>query len=295
MTDELWNTKRLLSWTTQFLQKHHTDSPRLDAEVLLAHARQCDRITLYTSFEEEVDDRTRGTFRELIQRRAAGCPVAYLVGHREFFSLSFDVTSDVLIPRPETEFLVMTALDWAKHRSVPPRQIIDVGTGCGVVAICLAKYLPETQILATDISTAAIEVARRNAARHNVADRIRFVEADLVPLDELAACDAVVSNPPYIGLREANTLDRDVREHEPHAALFGGECGEELTQRLFQHIGDRLPENAAVMVEINSNRSNELREFVSKLDLYQSLRILDDLAGLPRLLTAERTCGGGPA
>lgn len=286
--EELWTTKRLLAWTTEFLQRHHTASPRLDAEVLLAHARQCDRIALYTSFDEEVDDRVRATFRELIKRRSAGWPVAYLVGHREFFSLSFEVTSDVLIPRPETEFLVMTALDWAKNRSIPPRKIVDIGTGCGVVAICLAKYLPQAQILATDISAAAIEVARRNAADHGVADRICFVEADLAPLDELAECDMLVSNPPYIGWCEANSLNRDIRDHEPHTALFGGEFGDELTRRLLQHVGGTLPENAVVMIEINSNRVNELLKFVSELDIYQSPRILDDLAGLPRLLIAQR-------
>ena len=296
MAEELWTTGRLLKWTTDFLKQHGVTSPRLDAEVLLAFARQCDRISLYTSFSEEVDDRVRASFRDLIKRRAAGCPVAYLVGHREFYSLDFEVTPDVLIPRPETEFLVMTVVDWAKkNRANEPLRIVDVGTGSGVVAICLAKYLPLAQIVATDISSAALKVAQRNAERHHVEDRIRFIEADLAPPDVILECDALVSNPPYIGHREKEDLSREVFGHEPHTALFGGERGDELTGRLLADVGCHLREGAVVFVEINADLAGEMLEQVEHMTHYCDTRILDDLAGRPRVLTTRRGLPATPS
>lgn len=288
MTDELWTIGRLLTWTTDYLKQQGADSPRLDAEVLLSHARQTDRIALYTTFDEEVDEQTRGRFRELVKRRAAGCPVAYLVGYREFYSLHFEVTPDVLIPRPETEFLVMSVLDWAKSQDPDrPWRIVEVGTGSGVVAICLAKYLPKSRIVASDISPAALDVARRNAERHDVADRIRFVEQDLAGVEQLERCHMLVSNPPYIGLGESQTLAREVRDQEPHAALFGGQRGDEFSRRLFELASPHLPQDAPVFLEINANLPDEMLALANGFDRFKTVKIIHDLSGMPRILQAS--------
>ncbi len=141
MQDEVWTVGRLLSWTADYLKKHGSDSPRLDAEVLLAHSLGCERIELYTCFDEQPGDERRSAFRDLVRRRAEGMPVAYLVGHREFFSLSFRVTEDVLIPRPETEHLVVAAIDLTRQVK-GHRTVCDVGTGSGIIAVCLARRSP---------------------------------------------------------------------------------------------------------------------------------------------------------
>jgi release factor glutamine methyltransferase len=221
-SDQPWTIGRLLSWTTEFLERHGAENPRLDAEVLLAAARGCRRIDLYVAFDEEPSEEVRTAFRELVRRRADGTPVAYLVGKREFYSLEFEVTPDVLIPRPETELLVVALLDYVKQRHSSSIQhpassiqtIADVGTGSGVLAVCAAKYVPTAHVTAIDISPAALAVARRNAERHGVAGQINFVESDLfanIPPDE--RFDAIVSNPPYVSTAEMPALPADVREH----------------------------------------------------------------------------------
>src|SRR3981081_1373667 len=165
---EQWTIGRLLAWTTDYLKRQGAESPRLDAEILLAAVRNCQRIQLYTSFDEPADEPTRERFRELVRRRAEGTPVAYLVGHKEFYSLSFRVSPDVLIPRPETELLVVRLLDIAKscpaaktgpvEANAAPFTIADVGTGSGIIAICAAKHLPGARVTAIDISPAALAV-----------------------------------------------------------------------------------------------------------------------------------------
>lgn len=287
MTDDVWTVGRLLVWTTDFLKNRGGESPRLDAEVLLAHARQTDRVALYTSYEEEVDEIVRGQYRELVKRRADGWPVAYLVGRREFYSLSFEVTPDVLIPRPETEHLVMLATDWGKQRSDAALQVVEVGTGSGVIAVCLAKYLPQATIYATDISEAALQVAQRNAVTHGVADRIEFAVEDLAAPERLAACQLLVSNPPYIGRVEANQLTREVRDHEPESALFGGQRGDEFSARLLRRAAEDLPAAATVLLEINAGLSSEMLELARSIPQFAAASVHKDLAGRPRVLQLE--------
>ncbi|MEM9658533.1 MAG: HemK/PrmC family methyltransferase, partial [Planctomycetota bacterium] len=202
--DQPWTIGRLLTWTTDYLRERGAESPRLDAEVLLAHARRCQRIELYTAFEELADEELRTRFRALVRTRAGGQPVAYLVGSREFFSLSFEVSSEVLIPRPESEQLVVLGLDWLKQRqdrfsgtSPRPPSIADVGVGSGVLAVCLAKHFSAAQVVATDVSKPALEIARRNAERHDVAERIELRHGDLFDgLSPEVRFDLIVSNPP---------------------------------------------------------------------------------------------------
>ena len=197
---QTWTVGRLLQWTTDYLKSHGADSPRLDAELLLAEVLHCQRIELYTDFEREPDAAARSAFRELVRRRAEGMPVAYLVGKREFYSLSFHVTPDVLIPRPETELLVLTLLELARRHAAQGRvSICDVGTGSGNIAVTAAKHLPECRVLALDISPAALASPELNAAEHGLAERIWFLESDLlaaVPAER--QFDFVVTNPPYV-------------------------------------------------------------------------------------------------
>ena len=187
--DQPWTIGRLLTWTTDFFAERGSESPRLEAEILLAKVRDCSRIELYTSFAEEVDEAVRGAYRQLVRKRADGTPVAYLVGKREFYSLEFHVTPDVLIPRPETEMVVVAILDLVKQHPVAERtvEVADLGTGSGVLAVCVAKHLSHAQVAAIDVSEAALEIAQHNARQHNVLDRIEFLHSDLfaaVPTDK---------------------------------------------------------------------------------------------------------------
>jgi release factor glutamine methyltransferase len=284
---EPWTIGRLLTWTTDFLRDKGADSPRLDAEVLLAHARDCQRIELYTSFEEEPAEEIRTAFRELVQRRAAGTPVAYLVGHREFFSLSFQVTPDVLIPRPETELLVVRALDLSKSLAVS--QIADIGTGSGILAICCAKHIPESRITAIDICPNALKVAAINAEKHSVADSIEFLQSDL-----LASCpaearfDLIVSNPPYISTAELAELDGDVCNHEPHLALVGGAEGTEVIERLIPQAVEQLNPGGWLLVEVSPHNAERVAGLISAAEGMTSHDTINDLANLPRVVQARR-------
>jgi len=286
--DQPWTIGRLLKWTTDFLREKNAESPRLDAEVLLAHARDCQRIELYTVFEEVPDEQVRQKFRELVSRRAGGAPVAYLVGHREFFSLSFLVTPDVLIPRPETELLVVRALDLAKSSSQPLR-IADLGTGSGVLAVCCAKHLPACSVVALDVSPSALDVAKQNATRHEVAARIEFVCSDLfAECPVTAEFDLFVSNPPYVASSEMADLDAGVRDHEPRLALDGGEQGTEIIERLLPQVAERLKPNGWLLIEVSPTNASRVEQLLATESRFVGHKTIDDLAGLPRIVQAQR-------
>jgi release factor glutamine methyltransferase len=287
-TAEVWTVGRLLTWTTDFLKSKGAESPRLDAEVLLAHARGCRRIELYTAFEEEPSEAVRTAFRELVGKRAKGAPVAYLVGRREFFSLNFEVTPDVLIPRPETETLVVRAIDLAKGIG-DSLQIADVGTGSGIIAVTIAKQVKQCRVAAIDISRAALEVARRNAVQHNVADRIEFIESDLfaaVAVD--SKFDMILSNPPYVATNEIATLPADVREYEPRTALDGGVNGTEVIERLVPQSVERLQPGGWLLMEVGSNNAEIVEKIVRSNPAFEIGETLKDAAGLPRVVQGRK-------
>jgi release factor glutamine methyltransferase len=287
MSDEPWTVGRLLSWTTGWLTERGSDSPRLDAEVLLAHVRGCPRIQLYTAFDEVVADEPRSRFRELVKRRGGGEPVAYLVGGREFYSLPLTVSREVLVPRPETESLVVRVLDLCRE-AVAPR-IVDVGTGSGAIAIALAKHLPRAQVVATDVSAAALDVARANAARHGLTERIAFVESDLLAAPELAGpWDVIVSNPPYVREDEFAGLPRDVREHEPRAALVAGPRGVEVIERLAAEAVGRLQPGGWLVLEGGPAIAAEVERLLAGTSGLEPGPTLKDLARLPRVFQARR-------
>ena len=287
-----WTLQRLLEWTTGHFDDAGSDSSRLDADVLLAEAIQCKRIELYTRFAEVPPAEPLQKFREWVKRRAAGEPVAYLVGHKEFYSLKFKVTPATLIPRPETEHLIVAALEVCKDRndSAGPVRIIDVGTGSGCIAVTLAKHMENQNVIAaTDISLEALAVARENAQAHEVDSRIRFYEGDL--LDALPEgskpVDLIVSNPPYIGRCEIDTVEATVKDFEPESALFAGEQGTEIIERLIPQAEKMLLPGGHLILEASPATMDRCEELVnqSALDFVQ---VINDYAGLKRILVARQ-------
>jgi len=287
---EVWTVGRLLGWTTDYLKQHGSDTPRLDAEVLLAKTLGCQRIELYTTFESVPGDQVRTAFRQLVRRRAEGMPVAYLVGRREFYSMSFRVTPDVLIPRPETELLVVALLDLARERPANEQiTICDVGTGSGIIAVCAAKHLPAARVTAIDVSRAALEVARTNAAEHGVEDRIELVESDLfaaVPAER--RFDFIVSNPPYVRESELASLPPDVRHFEPRQALVAGERGTEVIESLVPQAAERLSPGGHLLVEINPALCDAVESLIETDGRLHLGPLIKDLARLPRVVQAVR-------
>jgi len=288
---ETWTIGRLLTWTTDYLKQHRSQSPRLDAEVLLAQARGCKRIELYTAFDQIADDATRTAFRELVSRRAKGEPVAYLVGKREFFSLSFRVTRDVLIPRPETETLVVRLIDLAKHFATNDQcpRIADVGTGSGIIAICAAKHLPEAKVMAIDSSEMALAVARQNAADHGAAGRIELIHSNLFDaVSQDSRFQVIASNPPYVSESELARLPPDVRDFEPRQALVAGPRGTEVIERLIVQAAERLVPGGWLLMEISPMIEGAVRELITKRGDYELGPTIKDHAGQPRIIQAKR-------
>jgi release factor glutamine methyltransferase len=291
------------------LREASVPSFTLSAELLLLHVATRDRTWLYSHPEENLPQEITDRFFALIARRAEGEPTQYLTGKQEFWGLEFEVTPDVLIPRPETEHVIEVALDRLALRELragrPQKtigeglRIADIGTGSGCIAIALAKELPKAEFVATDISRAALEVAGRNAVRHGVGGRIRFVQGDLlersgeewmtsgesaVPL----LFDLVASNPPYIGRREEPTLAREVRDHEPEIALFGGEEGYELYGDLIAQAAMHLKPGGILVLELGHDSLPAVQPLLDAAK-WTNVGVTNDLAGIPRVIAAERS------
>ncbi len=291
-TTETWTIGKLLTWTTDYLKRAGSTSPRLDAEVLLAHARGCQRIELYTAFADEPSDETRKAFREMVKRRAEGEPVAYLVGYKEFYSMTFAVTSDVLIPRPETEHLVVEALDRSKKilESRSSLQIADVGTGSGAIAVSIARHLPQAHLTAIDIRPEALELARKNAHRQGIDDdRISFIEGDLLGWCEPSQrFDLVVSNPPYVSLDEFSQLPKTVRDYEPRSALVSEPEAGSVIAKLIQQAEQHLEADGYLIFEFSPMLESRLGELIANAQAWSKPHIIKDTAGLSRVVTLQR-------
>ena len=297
-------------------------SAPLAAELLLMHTLGKRREWIYAHPEQELAAAARKQYFTLVTRRASGIPTQYLTGHQEFWGLDMEVTPDVLIPRPETEHVMEVALERLGIESedgslLRERRlyIADVGTGSSCIAVALAHELPAARILATDISPAALEVARRNARRHGVASRIAFIECNLLDglLDrspssvaqgkpatghpstafsglrasESRAFDLIVSNPPYVGRREAGNLPREVRDHEPESALFGGEIGAEIYAPLTAQAALLLKPGGILVLELGHDSAEHVSRLVAAPE-WSAVSITNDLAGIPRVASARR-------
>lgn len=287
------------------LRAANTPSHTLAAELLLMHALGRDRTWLYTNPEAELEAAVSERYFALVARRVAGEPTQYLTGKQEFWGLEFEVTPAVLIPRPETEHVIEVALERLGARGLridmvtgapsPALRVADVGTGSGCLAVALAQELPHADVFATDISPAALEVARRNAARHGVSERIHFVETNLLESllrdarrtgRQSSLFDLIVSNPPYIARGDADELPREVREYEPHVALFGGPTGIELYARLIKQAGSLLSSDGILVLELGHNSSEHVCSIIAGLPEWTDIGITNDLAGIPRVITA---------
>jgi release factor glutamine methyltransferase len=298
--DQPWTVLRLLEWTTDFFKKRGSESPRLDAEVLLAHARECSRVELYTAFGEEPDEHQRIAFRELVRRRGEGMPVAQLVGYREFYSLRLRVNEDVLVPRPETEHLVIEVLDCAKamispDRSQPepekdqPLAIADIGTGSGAIAVTIAKHLPDAEVTAVDRSAAALKIAVWNAEQHGVSQRIRLLESDLLSaIDSPSQFDIICSNPPYVSESEFTELSATVRDYEPRQALVAGPEGTEVIERILSETPDRLRPGGRLVIELSPMIADACETMARRSSAFDDLRFVKDLEGHRRVLSLAR-------
>jgi release factor glutamine methyltransferase len=286
--DDLWTVGRLLAWTTDYLKRHGSESPRLDAEVMLAHVLDWQRVQLYTHFEEEVTQSSRTAFRELVRRRSEGTPVAYLVGRKEFYSLAFLVSPAVLIPRPESEFVVVEYLEHTRHLASP--NAVDVGTGSGCLAIACAHRQPAARFVATDISEEALAIARRNAAKLGVLDRIDFRQGDkLEPLSREGPFDAIISNPPYIRSQAIEQLEPGVRDYEPRMALDGGPGGLDMVARLIEQSVELLKPGGHLILEIGSDQEAAVRSLIGAQDLLRLAPTVYDHAQHPRVIRATRS------
>jgi release factor glutamine methyltransferase len=263
----------------------------LAAELLLMHALGRNRTWLYANPEAAIDAAAAEKYFGLIARRTAGMPTQYLTGKQEFWGLEFEVTPAVLIPRPETEHVIEVALErLGAERARGSLRMADVGTGSGCIAVALARELPQAGIVATDISAEALAVARRNAERHGVAERVRFVECNLLEgvEEDAAPLNLIVSNPPYVARNEEAQLPREVREHEPHTALFAGASGAEIYKPLIAQAAKRLRRGGLLVVEIGFGALDRVRPLLGDSKTWIDVRVTNDLAGIPRVISAER-------
>lgn len=292
-----WTIGRLIEWTKDHLREKGADAPRLATELLLAHALGCARIELYARFEQIPGADQLALFRDLVRRAALQEPIAYLIGKKEFFSLDFEVSPKVLIPRPETEVLTDQTIQYCKSLARDSIDILDLGTGSGCVGLTICHYVKSARVLGSDICEAAVEVARRNARQLGLDDRFEPVVADgfelpkkVVPRDGF---DVVVSNPPYVSSQDMRSLEERVIKYEPRQALFGGEDGLLFYRRIAQEAGAVLKPAAAIFLEVGYDQHDRAIEILTahkKFHHVQSWR--DRNEGHLRVLQFERLTKG---
>ncbi|MFP6764348.1 MAG: peptide chain release factor N(5)-glutamine methyltransferase [Planctomycetaceae bacterium] len=285
-----WTVRMVLDWTIAHLKQHGSESPRLDAEILLAHARNCQRIQLYTNYETLLEPNERATMRELVIRRATLEPVAYLVGYREFFGIEFEVRPGVFIPRPDTETLVVSLLEAAEDMEhVTPLRILDVCTGSGCIPVSVAANCPRARLTAVELDADVVQIARRNAEQNGSADRVEILQGSLFePLTADAQFEIIASNPPYVTDQEMDGLQPDVRLHEPHLALRGGVDGLDIVRKLLDQAPARLVSGGVMLLEIASEQAETVRQLYAGTGAFEPAEIVKDLGGRSRVVVAQK-------
>jgi release factor glutamine methyltransferase len=282
--------KQALSSAIAELEANAVGSPRMNAEVLLMFTLGCDRAYLYSHPERELTADEQSRYDEAIARRASGYPSQYITGHQEFWGLDLIVTPAVLIPRPETEHIVEVVAEIARAADYKPQagrpKLVDVGTGSGAIALALAKELPNADVLATDVSAEALEVAHANAARLQFESRIRFQQSDV--LDSIlrdGSFDFVVSNPPYVALSEADKVQDVVKKFEPKQAVFAGEHGLDVIRRLIPQAHEALRPGGYLVMEIGYSMSGAVMAIMNG---FEEVHAVPDLAGIPRVVVGRK-------
>jgi len=285
-----WTIRKLLAWIAEYLTKNEVDAPRLSAEMLLSHVLGLKRIELYTQFDRVVEKDALDRLHDLVKRAGNHEPVAYLVGRTEFYSLEMEVTADCLIPRPETELLVQRAIEFLRTRE-GQQHVCDLCTGCGCIAIAIAKGCPNARVVATDLCDKALVVAARNVAKHGVADQIELLCGDLfdplVPQLDVTQWDLIVCNPPYVSTAEYETLEKNVKDYEPQLALLAGEDGLDVYRRLGDQIDRFLKPDGALMLEIGYAQGPTVRELLEQTGAFSDIRIEKDHQRHDRIVIAR--------
>lgn len=279
--------------TADYLEGKGIESPRLSSEILLAHSLGANRLNLFLNFDKPLNEREISRYRALIRRRVKGEPLQYITGTQEFWSMEFVVSPQVLIPRPESEILVESALGLLREERLPPEEsprILDLGTGCGALAVALAQEWGRAAIWATDISSQALEVARENARKHGVEGRINFREGDLFEAvrKEEIDFDIVLSNPPYIPSDGFESLQPEVRDHEPRVALDGGKGGVYYIEKIIGGARDYLKSGGWLLLEMDPDQISRARHKVEVGGHYAENRIVKDYSQQYRVLMAKK-------
>ncbi|HET6248228.1 MAG TPA: peptide chain release factor N(5)-glutamine methyltransferase [Tepidisphaeraceae bacterium] len=288
-----WTVRRILEWTTGYFTRKDVFQPRLSAEHLLAHILKYPRIKLYTDYDRVMNDAELAAYRALVTRAVEDEPIAYLTGRKPFFNLEFEVTRDVLIPRPDTETLVENVLQFFRHQpGMESPRVLDLCTGSGCIAAAIAHHHKSASVVATEISPAAAAVARRNFERLGLAGRISLHEGDLFEpltrLIDLLPFDVIVSNPPYIPSAAIAKLDKSVKDFEPVIALDGGVDGLEFHRRILMESPARLVAGGRVFLEIQFDQGEAASALARNIPAFDEVRVLKDAGGRERVLTAKK-------
>jgi release factor glutamine methyltransferase len=290
---QTWTVRRLLEWTGGYFLRKQVDPARLSAELLLSHVLAIPRIKLYTDYERPLVDEQLARFRALVQRAGEHEPIAYLTGRSHFFNLEFEVNADVLIPRPDTETIVENVLQLARHTTgMEAPRVLDLCTGSGCVAAAIAHHLKAATVLATDVSTAAVILARKNIERLGLSSRVSVELGDLFdPLSRIVDAqpfDLIVANPPYIPSGQIESLDRSVRDYEPRLALDGGADGLDVHRRILADAPNHLSPAGQIFLEIMFDQGPAALALAQCDDRLENQRLLRDHAGRDRVLAASK-------
>jgi release factor glutamine methyltransferase len=288
---ETWTIQRLLNWVTEYFTGKGIDAPRLSAELLLSYVLGLKRIELYTQFDKPVAKPQLDALRGLVKRAGGHEPVAYLTGKTEFYSLELNITSDCMIPRPETELLVQQAIEFLRKRS-GTQFVCDLCTGCGCIAVAIAKNFLEARVIATDISAGALDVAARNVDKHQLTERVTLLQGDLFeplvqPLD-VEQFDLIVCNPPYVSAAEYEALEKNVKDYEPRIALFAGDDGLDIYRRIIEKTDQFLKAGAELMLEIGYAQGPAVQELLDRTGEFAEIKIEKDFHNNDRIVAAKR-------
>jgi len=286
--EENWTILKVLQWTAGYFARKGIEQPRANAEVLLAHVLGRERIELYLNYDQPLTPDELSRYRDAVRRRTSREPVQYITQKQEFWSLEFEVSPAVLIPRPETELLVEKALELFPSA---PARVLDLGTGSGAIAVVLARERPLWSVFASDRSPDALDVARRNALRHGVIDRISFLAMDLFVGFSPSRCsfDLIISNPPYIGEREFPGLPPEIAGHEPEAALRGGGAeGLDIIRRILGEAPSYLSTGGSMLLEIGLGQAETLQNELADNPHFEDYRFFSDYSGILRILYLHR-------
>ena len=292
-TESRWTIKRLLDWTCDYLTNAQADSPRLSAEILLAHVLDCQRIDLYVKFDQCPEPNQLASFRDLVKRCSQCEPVAHLIGKAHFYSLELTVSPAVLIPRPETELLVSQAIDFARAQTHRPTvDVLDLCTGSGCVAIALAANVIEAEVIAVDTSDPALQIARQNVEKHDLQGRVTLCQSDLftdVERSGKAVFDLIIANPPYVAADQFAQLAPVVRDHEPAEALLAGHDGLDYHRRIIEQAEPFLAPDGALMVELAYDQADAVLDLFTQAGYLDRVSAAIDSLGHRRVVIGRRT------